>query len=172
MANVSKNELRTVTIFQDLSDEQLDWFLDHVTELRLPAGEVYVRPGDPADRMIVLLEGELQARLPNDAVFTTRAGAVSGVLPYSRMTTFPATGRAVQASRILSFPAALFDDLLRHIPELGKRLVSTMVDRTRAATRLAYFSGRRRERNSSKPRGRRVRSRLRALRRLSRNCGA
>ena len=86
--------------------------------------------------MIVVLEGELQARLPNDAVFTTRAGVVSGVLPYSRMTTFPATGRAVQASRILTFPAALFDDLLRHIPELGKRLVSTMVDRTREATRV------------------------------------
>ena len=136
MADVSRDELRTVAVFHDLPDEQLDWFLDHATEVHLASGEVYVRTDDPADKMIVLLEGELQARLPNDAVFTTRAGTVAGLLPYSRMTKFPATGRAVQASRILIFPSALFDDLLRHIPELGKRLVATMLDRTREATRV------------------------------------
>ena len=136
MADVSRDELRTVAVFHDLPDEQLDWFLDHATEVHLASGEVYVRTDDPADKMIVLLEGELQARLPNDAVFTTRAGTVAGLLPYSRMTKFPATGRAVQASRILIFPSALFDDLLRHIPELGKRLVATMLDRAREATRV------------------------------------
>jgi signal transduction histidine kinase len=51
------------------------------------------------------------------------------------MKVFPATGRAVQASRILVFPAAEFDDLLSHLPELGRRLVATMVDRTRETTR-------------------------------------
>ncbi len=71
----------------------------------------------------------------NENVFTTHAGAVSGILPYSRMTNFPATGRAVKPSRILIFPAALFDQLLSHLPELGRRLVATMVDRTREATR-------------------------------------
>ncbi len=75
--------------------------------------------------MVVVLEGELQARFdgPDDAVYTTHAGTVSGVLPYSRMTVFPANGRAVQPSRILTFPKALFNDLLNHMPELGRRLV-------------------------------------------------
>jgi len=137
MAGVSRDELRTVGVFHDLPDEQLDWFLKNATEVRLAPGDVYVRAGDPADKMMVVLEGELQARLddPSDAVFTTMAGTVSGILPYSRMTVFPANGRAVKPSRILTFPAALFDELLSRMPELGRRLVATMVDRTREVTR-------------------------------------
>ena len=137
MANVSKAELRTVPVFQDLPDEQLDWFLENSTEVRLAPNEIYVRSGDPADRMSVLLEGELQARFAGDAdnVFTTSAGTVTGVLPYSRMKVFPATGRAVKPSRLLIFPASLFDQLLSHMPELARRLVATMVDRAREVTR-------------------------------------
>ena len=137
MSNATRDELRTVAVFHDLPDEQLDWFLDHSTEVRLQPGEIYVRAGEPADKMAVVLEGELQGRLEgaNENVFTSHAGAVTGVLPYSRMKVFPATGRAVQPSRILLFPAAEFDDLLSHLPELGRRLVATMVDRTREARR-------------------------------------
>jgi signal transduction histidine kinase len=87
--------------------------------------------------MAVVLEGELQGRVEgaNETVFTTHAGTVTGVLPYSRMKVFPGTGRAVRPSRILIFPAAEFDALLSHLPELGRRLVATMVDRAREATR-------------------------------------
>ena len=94
--------------------------------------------GDPADRMVVVLEGELQARLegPDETSFTTYAGSVSGILPYSRMTIFPANGRAVQPSRSSHFSRTQFNDLLDHMPELGRRLVATMVDRTREITRM------------------------------------
>src|SRR5271157_3180127 len=137
MPKVSRDELRSVTVFHDLPDEQLDWFLDHASEVSLQPGEISSRAGDPADKMVVVVEGELQARFeaPSENVFTVDAGAVTGMLPYSRMTTFPATSRAVQPSRILVFPSTLFDDLLRHMPELGRRLVATMVDRTRETTR-------------------------------------
>src|ERR1700685_1569914 len=113
MVSVTRDELRTVAVFQDLPDDQLDWFLEHATEHRLASGDMYVRAGDPADRMMVVLEGELQARFegPDEASYTTYAGTVSGILPYSRMTVFPANGRAVQPSRILTFPKELFDDL-------------------------------------------------------------
>src|SRR5271169_3033826 len=137
MSNVSKDELRTVGVFHDLPDEQLDWFLGHATEVRLAPGDIYIRAGAPADRMFVVLEGELQIQLEgsNENVFTISAGTVTGLLPYSRMTVFPGTGRAVQASRAVTFPGALFDELLTRMPELGRRLVATMVDRTRETTR-------------------------------------
>lgn len=134
---VTKEELRTVAVFHDLPDDQLDWFLAHATEVQLQPGDIYIREGDPADRMMVVIEGELQARFSgaNENVFTTHAGTVSGILPYSRMVVYPATGRAVKPSQILTFPAKLFDEMLTHLPELGRRLVATMVDRTREATR-------------------------------------
>ena len=31
MSNVTREELRTVEVFHDLPDEQLDWFLEHST---------------------------------------------------------------------------------------------------------------------------------------------
>jgi len=134
---VTRDELRAVPAFSDLPDEQLDWFLANAKEVRLEPGEAYVRAGDPADRMLVVVEGELEAQLvgPSQNVFQTPAGAVTGVLPYSRMTKFPANGRAVKASRVLYFPASLLDELLVRMPELGRRLVATMVDRAREATR-------------------------------------
>ena len=134
---ITRDELRTVDVFHDLPDDQLDWFLEHASESHLRAGEVYVHSGDPADRMVVVIDGELQARIdgPDETVFTTPAGSVSGSLPYSRMMVFPATGSAVKDSRLLIFPASLFDDLVRQMPELGKRLVGIMVDRTRTVTR-------------------------------------
>jgi signal transduction histidine kinase len=137
MANVSKEELRTVAAFQDLPDDQLDWFLEHATESRLAPGDIYIHPGDPADKMMVVLEGELQVRFAgsNEEVFTIPAGSVTGLLPYSRMTVYPGTGITVKASRILTFPGTLFDELLRRMPELGRRLVATMIDRTREGTR-------------------------------------
>lgn len=137
MSGVTREELRAVAVFNDLPHDQLDWFLAQATEARLNPGDMYVRAGDPADKMIVLLEGELQARFENspETVFTTTAGTVSGILPYSRMKVFPANGRAVLPSRILIFPAAKFDELVTHMPELARRLVSTMVDRTREVTR-------------------------------------
>ena len=137
MPEVSRDDLRRAAVFHDLPDEQLDWFLQHATELRLQPGEVGTRAGDPADKMVVILEGQMQGRIEgtSENVFTASAGSVTGMLPYSRMTIFPATTRAVLPSRILVFPASLFDDLLSHMPELARRLVATMVDRTRETTR-------------------------------------
>jgi signal transduction histidine kinase len=138
MASISKDELRTVTVFHDLPDDQLDWFLAQATEHHFSPGDIYVRAGEPADRMLVIVDGELQLRIagPDETVFTVGAGSVSGILPYSRMTIFPATGRATQPSRVLTFPAALFDELVSRMPELSRRLVGTMVDRTRETTRI------------------------------------
>ena len=51
------------------------------------------------------------------------------------MTVFPAPAGPSSLRAILTFPGALFDELLSHMPELGRRLVATMVDRTREVTR-------------------------------------
>lgn len=138
MAGVTREELRTVAVFHDLPDDQLDWFLGHTSEARFAPGDVYVHAGEPADKMMVVLEGELQVRSDSapDAVFNIPAKSVSGVLPFSRMKIFPGTGRAVAPSRVLIFPAALFDQLVARMPALAQHLVSTMVDRTREVTRM------------------------------------
>jgi signal transduction histidine kinase len=136
---VDKTELRRVTEFADLPDDQLDWFLSQSQEMNLKAGETYSRQGDPADAMFVILEGHLQGRgeLNGDTiVFDLEPGDVTGVLPYSRMKQFTVGQRAVTDSRALRFPTSLFPDLIQKMPELTKRLVGLMSDRIREVTRL------------------------------------
>jgi len=136
---VDKTELRRVTEFADLPDDQLDWFLSQSQEMHLKAGEMYSRQGDPADAMFVILEGHLQGRGElngETVVFDLEPGDVTGVLPFSRMKQFTVGQRAETDSRALRFPASLFPDLIQRMPELTKRLVGLMSDRIREVTRL------------------------------------
>jgi signal transduction histidine kinase len=136
---VDKSELRRVTEFADLPDDQLDWFLSQAQEMHLKAGEMYSRQGDPADSMFVILEGHIQGRGElngETVVFDLEPGDVTGVLPYSRMKQFTVSQRAETDSRALRFPTSLFPDLIQKMPELTKRLVGLMSDRIREVTRL------------------------------------
>jgi len=131
--------LRLVPAFADLPDDQITWFLSHGEEVRVPAGDLYVRQGDPADWMFVILEGQVQWRGEfggETVVISGKGGDVTGVLPFSRMKQFTVTGRAVTDVRILRFPASLFPELVQKMPELTTRLVGLMSDRIREVTRI------------------------------------
>jgi signal transduction histidine kinase len=134
-----KSELLRVPAFAGLPDDQLAWFISQSQELRIKAGDAYVRQGDPANAMFVVLDGQLEARgeFAGEAfVFSTKPGDVTGLLPFSRMKTFMVTGRAITDGRLLRFPAALFPDLVQKMPELTQRLVGLMSDRIRETTRI------------------------------------
>src|SRR5436305_2406158 len=136
---VEKSELLKVPVFADLPDDQIAWFLSHSEDVPLAAGEIYVRQGDPADWMFVILEGQLQWRGEfggETVVLAGKPGDVTGVLPFSRMKRTPLTGRAVGDARILRFPAGQFPQLVHKMPELATRLVGLMSDRIRETTRI------------------------------------
>jgi signal transduction histidine kinase len=136
---IDKSELLRFPTFADLPDDQLDWFISQSKEMNLKAGDTYLRQGDPADSMFVILAGHLQVRgeLNGETVsFDLEPGDVTGVLPFSRMKQFTVGGRAVTDSHALRFPASLFPDLVQKMPELTKRLVGLMSDRIRETTRI------------------------------------
>ena len=136
---ISSSELRRVDPFLDLPDDQIEWFLSHVEEVSLHAGEAFVRQGDPADWMFIFLEGFFQWRgeFGGETVsLPAQAGDVSGVFPFSRMKRFTVTGRALTDGHLARFPAALFPQLIQRMPELTTRLVAMMSDRIREGTRI------------------------------------
>jgi signal transduction histidine kinase len=133
------SELLLVPAFAGLPENQLEWFISESRELDVKPEEVYVRQGDPADAMYVVLEGQLQARgeLGGEAVtIAIKTGDVTGLLPFSRMKQFPLIGKALTHSRLLRFPAARFPELVQKMPELVARLVGIMSDRIRETTRV------------------------------------
>src|SRR5881227_875390 len=136
---VDKSELLRVPAFVDLPDDQIAWFLSQAQETHIKAGDTYVRQGDPADWMFVILEGQFQWRGEfggETIVLSAKPGDVTGVLPFSRMKEFTVTGRAVTDGRVLRFPASLFPELVQKMPEVTTRLVGMMTDRVRETTRF------------------------------------
>ena len=134
-----KDELRRISVFADLPDDQLTWLAEHMIDRRLEAGEVLARPGDPVRFMTVILEGEIEVRRegdPGPPIFVARAGQVTGALPYSRLTTFAGTSRAVLPMRMLQLHRDLFPEMVQKFPLLAERLVAIMSDRIRETARL------------------------------------
>jgi signal transduction histidine kinase len=131
--------LHKVPVFADIPDDQVEWFLSQSQLVPMKAGQTYVRQGDPADTMFVLLEGGFQFRgefSGETFVRDLQAGEVTGLLPFSRMKTFVVTGRALTDGLLLRFPSSMFPQLVQRMPELTSRLVGLMSDRIREVTRI------------------------------------
>jgi len=136
---ITPSELRHIASFSDLPEDQVDWFVSHAEEVYVEAGEAFVRQGDPAEWMVIFLEGHFQWRgeFGGDAVaLPAQAGEISGVFPFSRMKNFTVTGEAVTHGRLLKFPAALLPELIQKMPVLTNRLVAMMSDRIREGARI------------------------------------
>jgi len=85
---VDKSELLRVPAFTGLPDDQIEWFLSQTEDLQLKMGDTPFHPGDTADAMFVILDGQLQARGDlggETVVIAVKPGTVAGALPFSRM---------------------------------------------------------------------------------------
>jgi CRP-like cAMP-binding protein len=134
-AAVSAASLRVVPMLADLGDDELGWIAANAERLELGPGDILFVPGEPANWMFFALEGVLQARReqlgPSSPVFVFRGGDVGGTIPFSRMTTFAGTGRAVTSAVVIQFPKSKFPELLQRVPVLTQRFVSLLADRVR-----------------------------------------
>src|SRR5208337_3086026 len=68
--------------------------------------------------------------------FRVYAGQVTGLLPYSRLTSYGGTAQAVLPTRVALLHRSLFPEMLKQMPLLGQRLVALMADRIRETTRM------------------------------------
>ncbi len=128
--DLSKNKF-----FADQAPEDLAWLAEQGNEVRLAAGEILFRAGQPADRLFVFFEGEVHVRRDGDLLVTASAGSVTGLLPFSRMTVYVGQGHAVVPTRLAWFPSSIFPEMLRRMPALAGRFVGLIADRVRETTR-------------------------------------
>jgi signal transduction histidine kinase len=135
---IETNDLRKIAVFSDLLEDQLAWLIRQAEEIRVDRGEALIHEGEPAEHMFIFLEGELRARneKSNDQLyFSAKAGDVTGLLPFSRLQTFQATGRAVEPMRVVRLHKRNFPEMLQRMPVLTERLVALMLDRVRESTK-------------------------------------
>ncbi|MGA2219472.1 MAG: ATP-binding protein, partial [Terracidiphilus sp.] len=122
-----------------LSFEDRLWLASHGTEQIAAAGEILYEEGAPAEHMILILKGEIHVRRQRGgpmALFIGRTGQMTGILPYSRMKSYGGQGFAISDLWALLIPKSLFPEMLRAIPSMGQRSVTTLLDRVREVTRI------------------------------------
>jgi len=115
------------------------WLASHGREVVAEAGEILFEEGAPAQHMILILKGEIHVRRNHGgpmALFIGRAGQMNGLLPYSRMISYGGQGYAVSKVWAILIHKSLFPEMLRVIPSMGQRVVSTLLDRVREVTRM------------------------------------
>jgi signal transduction histidine kinase len=135
--------IRKVAAYNDLSEADLNWFIDRTHEFRFEPGEIMMREGMPAKLMFVLLEGEIRGRkeLGGDGpLFAIEAPTVTGLLPFSRLKNYGLTIRATLPVWGLAYSHTKFGELLQHLPELSQRLVGMLTDRVRTYTEFEQQS--------------------------------
>ncbi|MGH9606237.1 MAG: sensor histidine kinase [Terracidiphilus sp.] len=115
------------------------WLARHGQETLAGAGEVLFEEGTPVEHMVIILKGEIHVRRQHGgpmALFIARTGQMTGLLPFSRMKTYGGQGFAVSPVWVLLIPKSLFPEMLRAIPSMAQRVVSTLLDRVREVTRI------------------------------------
>ena len=135
--------IEKVAPLQGLAPEDREWLARHGREIRIKAGEILFEEGAPADELMLILKGELHVRRIRSgpmALFIGRSGQMTGLLPFSRMTSYGGQGFAAQDVWALLFHKSVFPEMMEAIPSFGQRVVSTLLDRVREVTRIEQQS--------------------------------
>ncbi len=115
------DEIRTLFLFEKLTDAQLDWLCQRGRVEVIPAGSVYAE-GDPARSLYVLLEGTvvLSRRVGADDIEVGRtsqrgvyAGAWQAYLGDRVPQVYNSSMRATEPSRFFVLDAEVFAELMR-----------------------------------------------------------
>jgi signal transduction histidine kinase len=131
--------LKAVPVFSDLQDEDLGWLARRMQVLHFNPGDVIAAEGSPADRMWVVLEGEVRGQrehaIGDGRSYSFRAPHVTGMLPYSRLKEVPLTTRAMAPTTMAQLHVSHFPEMLERLPALGPKLVAVLADRVRETTK-------------------------------------
>src|SRR6201994_2232208 len=124
---------------QGLPFEDRLWLAQHGEEIVAQPGDILFEEGQPADRMILILKGEIHVRRQRGGpmeLFIGRAGQMTGLLPFSRMKMSGGQGFAITPVWALLVMKDKFPEMLAAIPSMTQRVVSTLLDRVREVTRI------------------------------------
>ncbi len=131
--------LERIVPLQGLSFEERLWLANHGTEVIAQPGDILFEESAPAERMILVLKGDIHVRRQRGGsmeLFIGRTGQMTGLLPFSRMKTHGGQGVAITSSWALLIHKSVFPEMLLAIPSMAQRCVSVLLDRVREVTRI------------------------------------
>jgi predicted acylesterase/phospholipase RssA/CRP-like cAMP-binding protein len=132
--------LASVPVFGSLDDATRLELADQLEPVHVPAGEVVVRQGDPADGLFLLVSGRLQVSVAaggaERVLYDLARGAVVGEMALLSDRPRTATVRAVRDCDLLVLRVSSFMSLVERSPALLAGMVRLLVDRVLSVDEL------------------------------------
>jgi signal transduction histidine kinase len=118
--------------------EELAWLAARGSLRQMNTGDILTAKGSAVEGMFVLLSGRIALVVDRGEgphkVLEWRAGDVTGLLPYSRLTSPPGNTIAEEPTRVLKVDRSAVDEMVLACRQLTSILVHVMLDRARAFT--------------------------------------
>ena len=118
--------------------EELEWLAARGTLHRLEEGLYLSSKGKPIENMYIILSGHVSIFIDRGAgrnkAMDWVAGDVTGVLPYSRLTSPPGDAIIQEPSDVFFVPKIHLDEMIRQCHTVTSLLVHKMLDRARVFT--------------------------------------
>ena len=121
--------LRSVPLFADVEEDDLDVIGTAVTELSFGEGDVLMRAGSSAREMVIVLEGQLGVMLGDTEIATIDAGGFAGEMGLLADRPRNATVAAKTATRILHIDSRSFDKVLKEAPQIAVKMLPVIAKR-------------------------------------------
>ena len=140
MNPIKIDDLKSVVALKELPDEHLQWIIDHSDYHDYADGDLVAKYGEPAESMWIALSGKvafymyINGRQVYYFTFENNniTGGIGGMMPYSRMKTYPGYSYALGEVKALRIHKKHFPELEALNPEFIQKLIGYMTERARA----------------------------------------
>lgn len=146
MPKLDPSLVADLPLFQSLRPEQVEDVLAASRALRVPKNKAVFEQGEAAERFYLLLDGRLRVvrTTPEGQQIVVRfigPGELFGIAMALRIPTYPGTAIAVTDSIALSWPNAIWPELVGKYPSLGLNTLQTVGGRLQDAnTRIVEMA--------------------------------
>lgn len=143
---IDRTVVKTLPLFDRMSDEELDRLLSYATSRRVPQGEAVFEQGQPSISFFLLLHGRLKVtQVTEDGqqiiVRVVHPGDLFGFAKALQRTDYPGTAIAAAESVTLCWPTDLWPNFVEHNPRLAVSAMQTIGQRLEEAhTRIREMS--------------------------------
>ena len=137
-ASIDRSVVRSIGLFERMTDLELDDVLTHAVSRRYPVGATVFEQGQPAEHFFVLLHGRLRVTQVTSSgqqtvVRMVNPGDLFGIARALRRPDYPGTSTAVVECVALAWPMSSWDGILSRHPALAVNAMQTMGGRLQEA---------------------------------------
>lgn len=141
MSNEVAETLRTIPIFDRLSEEALSSVASRTVVKRYPKDRILFRQGEEARGLFVVVSGGVKIYQSGpdgreQTLYVEKPGHSLAEIPLFDGSPYPASARAAEESRILFLPRDAFEWLYRNNPDIADATIRELGRRLRRLVRL------------------------------------